>query len=180
MTVMQAAQFVLIFFLVLPWPLKAQSVDTFDAMIADLETEIDRPISNAEYETLHEVSVRASGSSILICARAEVELYLGAGFGGCVDRSFNRYYIASAGAGLQAGAHLSAFTLIYRSRSGAGIEGTFAGAKAGGAIGRAGGSFGVFYRTGGKGSRRDTIFWIGYAAGFAIDISGSVMQIQKI
>lgn len=126
----------------------------------------------------------ASGSTILFCARAEAQLYLGSSLAACVDLALRAYYLISAGAGFGAGITLSAFSLIYRSRSGMPVEGTYYGAKLGGAFGHLGGSVGVYFRGGGNTKTNDInsdrLYWIGYNVGASFDLSTAMINIGRI
>lgn len=129
------------------------------------------------------------GSTILFCAVADADFFIGASISGCVDARLNRYYILSGGAGFSVGASVSTFMLVYSSYSGESIVGTYYGGRWGFAYGFWGGALGTYFRAKDKtltlerhnpARSADRLYWLGYVAGGAFDISSSILEIGRL
>jgi hypothetical protein len=169
------------------------ALDRLEAVIGQKLSAQDRADLHEQMQTLAQAilsfpqpSTGGASTAVLLCARAEAQLYVGSSLAGCVDLALRPYYLISAGAGFGAGLTLSAFSLIYRSPSGMPVDGVYYGAKIGGALGPWGGSVGIYFRGDGQGhapaedAGTDKIYWLGYNIGASFDLSAAFLHIGRL
>ena len=157
-----------------------------------LEALTGRELTPADREALQRASVVAqrlqsqqlfhqaafgSQTTILFCGRAALDAIVGVSAATCLDNRLAPYYILSGGVGFGVGVQVNAFVLLYAPSSYRSIAGSYVGGRGTLARGFIGGTLGYFWR---ETQPKDRLYWIGYAAGIAVDFDGMVINIQKI
>lgn len=173
-------------------PLFAQTSDPNDPYgpsdmvnLKRLEQQLGRPLQPSERDFFARLHTNIDGrqpSSVLLCARGDLDVYASASFAICTDRYGQLFSMSTIGAGFAMGISGNAFVLWFRAQSQrSSIVGRYYGSHLGVAMGPWGAIGGVYLRrakSGGPG--RDQIYFLGYDVGVSIDISINVLSIQRL